>query len=1221
MYSTDSRIRMKDFDRDRKAELARMSNLEARTRSLKSKVKNDRTRSRSLSGVSDKLSVSQSSKQLYNNSRGNISYARSRSRSPVKDNIDRSLVSFTVLDARSYSSQAMKMILASQNNNPINSIDYNASAPRLDSSYNSPDRLKKSNNAAEYSSPPRRNIISPPFHSEDNRNNRISYNALFHDHSRQTIGDKYFESESYIDSHSNRNARSTVSISNNNINSAQLIYNSHFSGLQSIGQSGMTILEELIDYALRVCENGRIAGQTHHSRSAVLLSCEGKVYGGCDVYIQGNEIGGVSAERASILAAVADGATGYDCLVVCSDTMTSFPAPDGLTREFIRSFGIFPVILVNSNLEIKHTSSQELFPLNAELAENIPSLARSTSRLLVPNHMSTNEMAFNPVSFSKTIEPAVEEENPDVSTWVWFDIAKWLNVAGLSDLAESFQINKIDGHILLQIDENFARDTLLIQHPLRRKRLIRQIAILKKKQMSVIKEKTFDELDEYVMLLETQRIKLVAKLKVIFDRFDDLKEGRITGNQVEQLLLYMNRPIDSYHVNSWLNKLKNSNVKIDFIEFVSQYSSLFVGEDPDVPIGEGNKSTTVTHDKNLERSPMSKNAKTGEKWYEGANEFDDNNQEDDTLISIRHHEAKSKNILDIKVLAELKSIFDRFAVDGLMTAAETCQAINEAGLITPRREIAQYLRSRKHLGVKRSVSFFEFIRAYAAIRGPVEQLKSRKSKSNISDEESDSNDDVHQKALAVGSIVKAKYRGVGNFYRGKISKINRDGTYDVTYDDGELDSYLDANTVKPVKLTEYSDDRSVHYKIGAKVECNYRNKEKWIIGRIIRSRQDGTYDLEYLNGLSELKVPASSIRHPQKSDIYEVGDKIEAKFKGRSRWLPGSIKKIRKDGTYDIYYKNGDVEYGVDEHLIRISTNESSRGLGDEFEVGQKVEANYNGDGRWIAGRITRNRGNGTYDIEYENEDFETKVPSDLIQTLKSNRFKDDKRGREVTTVFDNGDKVEGNYRGRGKWYPGVIRNDRGNGYYDIDYDDGECEIKVKSDLIRLLEKNNKRKQMDESNIRVGDAIEGNYRGKGKWYPGKIKRSNSDETFDIEYDDGEFEKNVQENMIRKHETKSDKMYSEHQRIREGAKVEGNYRGKGKWYKGRIKRDRGDGTYDIEYDDGEAEARVGEELIRLIGGSDLARSPPRKARLEEGAKVEGNYRGKGKWYKGRIKRDR
>jgi cytidine deaminase len=89
---------------------------------------------------------------------------------------------------------------------------------------------------------------------------------------------------------------------------------------QAIGQSGMTVLEELIDAALSVCEKSRSAAtQQHahsHSRSAVLLSTSGKTYTGCDVHIVApgvnSEAHGVSAERAAFLAAVADGASKFD---------------------------------------------------------------------------------------------------------------------------------------------------------------------------------------------------------------------------------------------------------------------------------------------------------------------------------------------------------------------------------------------------------------------------------------------------------------------------------------------------------------------------------------------------------------------------------------------------------------------------------------------------------------------------------------------------------------------------------------------------------------------------------------------------------------------------------------------------------------------------------------------------------------------------------------------
>lgn len=102
-------------------------------------------------------------------------------------------------------------------------------------------------------------------------------------------------------------------------------------------------------------------------------------------------------------------------------------------------------------------------------------------------------------------------------------------------------------------------------------------------------------MDEYVMLLETHRIKvainhltllstaflqlidgellqLVAKLKAIFDRFDANSLGRLSGAQVEQMLVYMNRPVESVQVRDWLLKLKERDDAIEFPEFVAQYS-------------------------------------------------------------------------------------------------------------------------------------------------------------------------------------------------------------------------------------------------------------------------------------------------------------------------------------------------------------------------------------------------------------------------------------------------------------------------------------------------------------------------------------------------------------------------------------------------------------------------------------------------------------------------
>merc|ERR1719171_1093331 len=134
-----------------------------------------------------------------------------------------------------------------------------------------------------------------------------------------------------------------------------------------------------------------------------------------------------------------------------------------------------------------------------------------------------------------------------------------------------------------------------------------------------------------------------------------------------------------------------------------------------------------------------------------------------------------------------------------------------------------------------------------------------------------------------------------------------------------------------------------------------------------------------------------------------------------------------------------------------------------------------------------------------------------------------------------------------------------------------------------------------------------------------IKRDNRDGTYDISYDDGDREMGVREADI---EAQDGGGGGGGGKLREGDKVEARYRGKSRYYPGKISRDRGDGTYDIDYDDGERESRVSEELIRSlesgVGGRDS--SPSRRTRLEEGMKVKANFKGKGKMFGGTIKRD-
>ena len=98
--------------------------------------------------------------------------------------------------------------------------------------------------------------------------------------------------------------------------------------------------------------------------------------------------------------------------------------------------------------------------------------------------------------------------------------------------------------------------------------------------------------------------------------------------------------------------------------------------------------------------------------------------------------------------------------------------------------------------------------------------------------------------------------------------------------------------------------------------------------------------------------------------------------------------------------------------------------------------------------------------------------------------------------------------------------------------------------------------------FREGDKVEADYRGRGRYYPGKIDRDRGDDTYDIAYDDGERETRVAKRLIRKKGGSRSPSPKRGRKLREGAKVQARYRGRSKFYPGRIERDRGDGTYDI-----------------------------------------------------------
>lgn len=292
---------------------------------------------------------------------------------------------------------------------------------------------------------------------------------------------------------------------------------------------------------------------------------------------------------------------------------------------------------------------------------------------------------------------------------------------------------------------------------------------------------------------------------------------------------------------------------------------------------------------------------------------------------------------------------------------------------------------------------------------------------------------------------------------------------------------------------------------------------------------------KYKEEIQDLKTSLSLVAlRNNNHNRFNENQQIEGNYRGRGRWYPGRISGINPDGTFNIDYDDGEIERHIGEHYIRVkdtySYSSPSRGYDDDdksnkdfLEEGMKIEARYRGRSKWYPGKINRINRDGSFDIIYDDGERELGVDSNMIRKLEESQAVSRRQRNDRNRRLEEGMKVEGNYRGRGRWYPAKISRERANGTFDIDYDDGEKELGVESSLIRERENISRRRSRSPSqdsnyeDIPLGTKIEARYKGNSKWYPGRVTNKCIDNTYDVIYNDGEFEHSIKRHMIRKKE--------------------------------------------------------------------------------------------------------
>jgi hypothetical protein len=126
-------------------------------------------------------------------------------------------------------------------------------------------------------------------------------------------------------------------------------------------------------------------------------------------------------------------------------------------------------------------------------------------------------------------------------------------------------------------------------------------------------------------------------------------------------------------------------------------------------------------------------------------------------------------------------------------------------------------------------------------------------------------------------VVDASSYSIGDHvsvsFRGEIVKLSPDGIADVKIDGDELlvhNVRIRDATLASKKLKD-SSGKSIHghnkkintaemLQEGTKVECNYHGKGTWYPARVSKVRKEGTYDVIYDDGDQEQKIPADRVK-------------------------------------------------------------------------------------------------------------------------------------------------------------------------------------------------------------------------------------------------------------------------------------------------------------------------------------------------------------------------
>ena len=350
---------------------------------------------------------------------------------------------------------------------------------------------------------------------------------------------------------------------------------------------------------------------------------------------------------------------------------------------------------------------------------------------------------------------------------------------------------------------------------------------------------------------------------------------------------------------------------------------------------------------------------------------------------------------------------------------------------------------------------------------------------------------------------------------------------------------------------------------------------------------------------------------------YNEGDKVEANFKSKGKWYLATIYKVRvgDDGIkrYDIDYDSGVRELIVTDDKLRPAFATKYYHSSKAYHASGRLRESSNAPPmETAAGSTTASVGSTmNASITASNSSArQSQSPmrqrSSSFSNLLTASSGDDhsvSSHQDPALVlkpyeqhFEIGDRVFANYREHGVYLPGVVDDIDQDGLLTILYDhNNDSDGNVDPDTVRTVADHNATlvdgedeatltvastitdaPNKTQTEFKISDKVEANYRGIGKWLPAQISKSRGGGVFDLVYEDGRIETKVTPDCMRIYDPDLKAEF----KFEVGIEVEVNSKGLGYWYACKIAKQRNDGSYDITFEDTETETHVPEKFLRL-----------------------------------------